>query len=95
MHAKHYVHGLRLRNTAVRLKHTAGEGVNSTSIQCVHEQSVTGICIFSVFYFSSNGSPMYKSLLFQTELETHEILKRVTSANAILKHYKSSSLITV
>ena len=29
-----------------------------------------------------------------SELETHEALKRVASANAILKHYKSS-LITV
>ena len=28
------------------LKHTVGEGVNSTIIQCVHEQSLTGICIF-------------------------------------------------
>ena len=32
------------------LIHTAGEGVNSTIIQCVHEQSLTGICIFPVFY---------------------------------------------
>ena len=31
------------------LMHTAGEGVNSTIIQCVHEQSLTGICIFPVF----------------------------------------------
>ena len=30
-----------------------------------------------------------------SELEAHETLKRVASANAILKHYKSSSLITV
>ena len=30
--------------------HTAREGVNSTIIQCVHEQSLTGICIFHVFY---------------------------------------------
>ena len=30
--------------------YTAGEGVNSTIIQCVHEQSLTGICIFHVFY---------------------------------------------
>ena len=41
---------------------------------------------------------MYKSLT-QTkkysELEAHETLKKVTSANAILKHYKSSSLISV
>ena len=29
--------------------HTAGEGVNSSIIQCVHEQSLTGICIFPVF----------------------------------------------
>ena len=29
---------------------TAGEGVNSTTIQCVHEQSLTVICILHVFY---------------------------------------------
>ena len=41
---------------------------------------------------------MYKSLTKTkkySELEAHEALKRVASANAILKHYKSSSLITV
>ena len=32
------------------LIHTAGEGVNSTIIQCVHEQSLTGICILPEFY---------------------------------------------
>ena len=32
------------------LIHTAGEVVNSTIIQCVHEQSLTRICIFPVFY---------------------------------------------
>ena len=42
---------------------------------------------------------MYK-LLTKTkkkysELEAHETLKRVRSANAIIKHYKRSSLITV
>ena len=41
---------------------TAGEVVNFTTIQCVHEQSLTGVCIFPVFVFASNGSPMYKSL---------------------------------
>ena len=41
---------------------------------------------------------MYKSLTKTkrySELEAHETLKRVASANAILKHYKSSSFITV
>ena len=41
---------------------------------------------------------MYKSLTETkkySELEAHEALKRVASANAIIKHYKSSSLITV
>ena len=41
---------------------------------------------------------MYKSLTKMekySELEAHEALKRVASANAILKRYKSSSLITV
>ena len=44
------MHQLRLRNTVEHLIHTAGEGINSTIIQCVHEQSLTGICIFPVFY---------------------------------------------
>ena len=76
----------------------AGEGVNSTTIQCVHEQSLTGICIFPLFLFASNGSPMYKSLTKTkkySELEANETLKRVASANAIIKHYKSSSKISV
>ena len=30
-----------------------------------------------------------------SELEAHETLTRMASANAIIKHYKSSSLITV
>ena len=41
---------------------------------------------------------MYKSLTKAkqySELEAHETLKRVASANAILKHYESSSLIIV
>ena len=38
--------GIRLND----LMHTAGEVVNSTIIQCVHELSLTGLCIFSVFY---------------------------------------------
>ena len=41
---------------------------------------------------------MYKSLTKTkqySELEAHETLKRVASANAIIKHYKKSSLITV
>ena len=41
---------------------------------------------------------MYKSLTKTkkySELEAHEALKRVASANAIIKHYKSSFLITV
>ena len=75
------------------LKHTAGEGVNSTIVQCVHKQGITGTCIFPVFYL-----PMFKSLTKTkqySELEAHGALKRVASANAIIKHYKSSSLITV
>ena len=45
------------------LIHTAGEGVNSTTIQCVHEQSLTGICIFPVFYLlPMDHLAMYKSL---------------------------------
>ena len=52
---------------------------------------------FSFVLFASNGSPMYKPLTKTKkypELEAHETLKRVASANAILKHY-ISSLITV
>ena len=43
--------GIRLND----LIHTAGEGVNSTIIQCVYEQSLTGIYIFCLL-FASNGS---------------------------------------
>ena len=74
--------GIQLNNSI----HTAGEGVYSTIIQCVHEQSLTGICIFPVL-FASNGSPMYKSLTKTkkySELEAYETLKRVASANAII-----------
>ena len=39
------------------LIHTAGEGLNSTIIQCVHEQSLTGICIFPVFYLLPMDHP--------------------------------------
>ena len=41
---------------------------------------------------------MYKSLTKTKkypELEAHEMLKRVASANLILKHYISCSLITI
>ena len=41
---------------------------------------------------------MYKSLTKTkkySELEAHETLKKVASANAIINHYKSSSLITL
>ena len=41
---------------------------------------------------------MYKSLTKTkkySELEAHETLKRVASANAIIKHYKSFSIIPV
>ena len=41
---------------------------------------------------------MYKSLTKTkkySEIEAHETLKSVASANSIIKHYKSSSLITV
>ena len=71
--------GIRLND----LIHTAGEGVNSTIIQCVHEQSLTEICIFPVFYLHLvqivNLNKKY------SELEAHETLKRVASANAIIK----------
>ena len=36
------MHGLRLRNTV-------GAEFNSTTIQCVYEQILTGICIFPEF----------------------------------------------
>ena len=52
----------------------------------------------SCLLFATNGSPMYKSLSKTkkySELEAHETMKRLASANAIIKHYKSSSLITV
>ena len=51
----------------------------------------------SCVLFASNESHLNKSLTktYYVELEIHEILKRVVSANAILKHYKSSSLVTI
>ena len=48
----------------------------------------------SCVLFASNGLPIYKSLTKTkkySELKAHETLKRVASANAILKHHKSSS----
>ena len=74
------------------LIHTAAEGVNSSIIQCVHEQNLTVICIFPVFYLLPMDHLCIKKY---SELEAHEALKRVASANSIIKHYKSSSLITV
>ena len=51
--------GIRLND----LIHTAGEEVNSTTIQCAYEQSLTGICIFLKLFASNvSGSPMHKSL---------------------------------
>ena len=54
MHPRHCICALTLIGeygcTVVRPIHTAWERVNSTSIQCFHEQSLTGICIFPVFY---------------------------------------------
>ena len=55
------------------LIHTAGEGVNSTIIQCVHEQSYWNMHISCVL-FASNGSPMYKSL---TEIQNTQSLKHM------------------
>ena len=52
----------------------------------------------SCLLFAPSGSPMYKSLTKTkkySELEAHETLKRVASANTIIKHYKNSSLIPV
>ena len=49
--------GIRLAD----LIHTAREGVNSTTTQCVHEQSYWNMRISCVL-FTSNGSSMYKSL---------------------------------
>ena len=82
--------GIRLND----LIHTAGEGVNSIIIQCAHEQSLTGICIFHVFYLLP-WITYVQIVKKYPELEAHETLKRVASANAILKHYIRSSLITV
>ena len=39
-----------LSNTVERPNTYCWGGVNSTIIQCVHEQSLDGICIFPVFY---------------------------------------------
>ena len=73
------------------LIHTAGERVNSIIIQCVHEQSSWNMHI-SCLLFVSNGSPMYKSL---TKTKKYSELMKPMQQIAIIKHYKSSSLITV
>ena len=51
--------GIRLND----LIHTAGEGVNSTIIQCFHEQSLTGICIFPVFYLLPSPMITYAQIV--------------------------------
>ena len=62
--------------------HTAGEGVNSITIQCVHEQSLTGICIFPVFYLlpmdnlCTNRSLKQKTNKKYSELVIHGTLKK-------------------
>ena len=63
------MHWLRLRNTVL----------------CVYEQSLTGICIFPEFYLLPMDHLCTNRLLKQkySELETHETLKIVASANAI------------
>ena len=54
---------------------------------------------YFLYLFAAKVSPMYKSLTKTKkkypELEAHETLKRVVSANSILKHCESSSLMTV
>ena len=55
------------------LIHTAGEGVHSTIIQCVHEQSYWNKHISCVL-FASNRSPMYKSL---TKTKNTQCLKHI------------------
>ena len=55
------------------LIHTAGEGVNSTIIQCVHEHSYWNMHISCVL-FASKGSPMYKSV---TETKNTQCLKHM------------------
>ena len=55
------------------LTHPAGEGVNSTIIQCVHEQSYWNMHISCVL-FASNGSPTYKSL---TKTKNTQYLKHM------------------
>ena len=96
MPPRYYVHWFRLRNTVVWPIYTAGEGVNSTIIQCVHEQSLTGMCLFRSFIcFQWITYVQIVNLKKILRAWTRETLKRVASANAIWKHYKSSSLITV
>ena len=63
--------------------------ISDGNLYCMH---------ISCLLFASNGSPMYKSLtktIKYPQLEAYETLKRMASVNAIIKHYKSSSLITV
>ena len=59
------------------LFHTAGEGVNSTIIQCVYEQSLTGIyifCLFICFQWITYVQIVNLNKKY-SELEAHETLK--------------------
>ena len=64
---------LTLRNTVVKPLNTAGEVVYSTTIKCVHEQSLTGICIFPVLYLLPIDH-LYKLL---TKTKNTQTLKHV------------------
>ena len=55
--------------------HTAGEGVNSTTKQCVHVQSHSGKCLFPMF-----------TLLPMDHLCTNRLLKQKNTQS--LKHMK-------
>ena len=65
-----------------------GSGLTLPLISVFMSRVLLEIAYF-LYFFASNVSPMYKSLTKTkkySELEAHETLKRVVSANAILKH---------
>ena len=79
------------------LIHTAGEGLTLQLFSVFMSRVLLEYAYFLSFIFFQwityvqivNLNEKY------SELEAHETLKRVASANALIKHYKRSSLITV
>ena len=85
---RHYVHWLQLRNTVVWPIHTAGRGVNSTTIQCDHEQSLIScfICSQWITYVQIVTSLMkYRMMCENTRVQHAFHCRDVFSRFSLLK----------